>query len=67
LHKLYLGSARFQPFDPQAIRQDLLATRKICEDNNCPLELILKDISTVCYAPGGLFQWVKIAMQIVGG
>ena len=34
----------FDTFDPEAVRQDLLATRKICEENNCPLELILKDI-----------------------
>ena len=43
----------FDTFDPEAVRQDLLATRKICEDNNCPLELILKDISTVRYEPSG--------------
>jgi hypothetical protein len=57
----------FNPFDPEAVRQDLLATRKICEDKNCPLELILKDISTVRYEPERLFEWAKIAMQVVGG
>ncbi len=55
----------FDTFDPEEVRADLLATRKICEENNCPLELILKDISTVRYEPERLFQWAKIAMQVV--
>jgi hypothetical protein len=57
----------FDTFDPEAVRQDLLATRKICEQNDCPLELILKDISTVRYQPERLFRWAEVAMQVVGG
>ncbi len=55
----------FDPFDPEAVRADLTATRKVCEKYHCPLELILKDISTVRHEPQRLFQWAEIAMQIV--
>jgi hypothetical protein len=57
----------FDTFDPEAVRQDLLATHKICERYGCPLELILKDISTVRYEPERLFEWAKVAMEVVGG
>ena len=57
----------FDGFDPEAVRQDLITTRDLCEKYNCPLELILKDISTVRYEPERLFEWAKIAMQVVGG
>ena len=54
-------------FDPQAVREDLLATRNACEKNHCPLEYILKDISTVRYEPERLFQWANIAMEVACG
>ncbi|MBI4559876.1 MAG: hypothetical protein HY706_19985 [Candidatus Hydrogenedentes bacterium] len=54
-------------FDPECVREHLLATRQACEKSGCPLELILKDISTVRYQPERLFQWGKIAMEVVGG
>ena len=54
-------------FDPGRVRDDLLATRKTCEKHGCPLEFILKDISTVRYEPQRLFQWAKIATEVAGG
>jgi hypothetical protein len=57
----------FDSFDPEAVRQDLTVTRDLCVLHGCPLELILKDISTVRYEPERLFTWAKIAMQVVGG
>jgi hypothetical protein len=56
----------FDNFDPEAVRQDLAATRDLCLQHACPLELILKDISTVRYQPERLFEWAKIAMHVVG-
>ena len=56
----------FDRFDPEVIRKDLDATVKICQKNDCSLELILKDISTVRYQPQRLFQWAEVAMQVVG-
>lgn len=57
----------FDPFDPDLVRQDLTATQKVCDQYGCPLELILKDISTVRYQPQRLFEWAQIAMEVVGG
>jgi hypothetical protein len=51
-------------FEPERVRADLLATRRVCERHGCPLELILKDISTVRYQPQRLTQWAEIAMQV---
>ncbi len=57
----------YDSFNPDAVRADLTATREICREYNCPLELILKDISTVRYQPARLFEWAKVAMEVVGG
>jgi hypothetical protein len=54
-------------FSPDQVRQDLTATRRICEEHGCPLELIQKDISTVRFEPERLFKWAEIAMRVVGG
>jgi len=53
-------------FDADHAREDLLATRRVCERHGCPLEIILKDISTVRYDPQRLSDWATIAMQVVG-
>ncbi len=57
----------FDAFDAEAVRADLTATREICARHGCPLELILKDISTVRYDPQRLFRWAEIAMQVAQG
>jgi hypothetical protein len=54
-------------FSPEKVRADLAATRAVCEKYGCPLEFILKDISTVRYEPRRLFEWARIAMQVAGG
>jgi hypothetical protein len=54
-------------FDPERVLEDLLATRTVCDKHGCPLEIILKDISTVRYEPERLFKWAEVAMQVVGG
>ncbi len=51
-------------FHPEAVREDLLTTREICERYGCPLEFILKDISTVRYEPERLSQWAEVAMEV---
>lgn len=55
------------PFDPEAVRADLQNTRDICEKYGCPLEYILKDISTVRYQPQRLFKWAEVAMEVACG
>lgn len=54
-------------FHPEMVREDLAKTRAVCDKHGCPLELILKDISTVRYEPERLFEWARIAMDVVGG
>ncbi len=51
-------------FDAQAVRVDLEATKELCERHGCPLEFILKDISTIRYKPERLFEWARIAMDV---
>ncbi|HPU84812.1 MAG TPA: hypothetical protein PLE60_05680 [Candidatus Latescibacteria bacterium] len=54
-------------FDAEAVRSDLRKTREICEKYGCPLEFILKDISTVRYQPQRLFKWSEVAMEVACG
>ena len=54
-------------FHPDQVRDDLMATRRACEKHGCPLEYILKDISTVRYEPARLTEWACIAMEVAGG
>jgi hypothetical protein len=52
-------------FHESAVREHLQATVTTCRRHGCPLELILKDISTVNYEPQRLFAWARIAMEVV--
>ncbi len=52
-------------FDPDAVRRDLAETMELSAKYGCPVEFILKDISTVCYEPQRLEEWAKVAMAIV--
>ena len=55
------------PWDAGAVREDLSDTLTRCSRHGCPVELILKDISTVCYQPQRLWEWVDVAMGVVKG
>ena len=56
-----------EAFDADEVRTDLEATKAACEANGCPLEFILKDLSTVRHDPQRLFDWARIAMEIAEG
>jgi len=58
----YLASIQF---DENLIKNDLMEIKEICRKNGCPLEIILKDISTVNNDPSRLWKWAKIAMETV--
>jgi hypothetical protein len=53
-------------FDEGLIRAEFRETLDHCVRNNCPVEFVLKDISTVNRRPERLQKWAKIAMDIVG-
>jgi hypothetical protein len=50
-------------WDPGKAREDLEKIMKTT--GNCHVELIMKDISTVGYRPERLWEWEKIAMEVV--
>ncbi|MFI3326423.1 MAG: hypothetical protein R3Y35_09645 [Clostridia bacterium] len=49
----------------KAIEKELSDILKACQKNNSPVEIILKDISTVSNNPKSLFKWAEIAMSLV--
>jgi hypothetical protein len=52
-------------WEPEQVESDLRDTVRICAEYGCPLELILKDISTVKYEPRRLWGWADIAMKVI--
>lgn len=54
-------------FNEQGVREHLQASVDACARHGCPLELILKDVSTVAYEPRRLWRWAEIAMDVVQG
>lgn len=69
----FVYSRKFNPailaathFDTEQVASDLRLSLDVCEKHGCPLEIILKDISTVCYEPERLSEWARIAMKVVG-
>jgi hypothetical protein len=59
----YLGNA----FSEDVVRRELAEAREICRREGCPLEFVLKDISTVGHEPQRLWKWAEIAMEIAQG
>ncbi len=55
------------PWDPKAVEADLHATVEACARHGCPVELILKDISTVRYQPQRLWEWAEVAKRVAEG
>jgi hypothetical protein len=53
-------------WDPRVVEKDLTATLEACRRHGTPVELILKDISTVHYEPSRLWQWAEIARALTG-
>jgi hypothetical protein len=54
-------------WDPHRVERDLRETVGACARHGCPVELILKDISTVGYQPQRLWEWAEVARRVVGG
>jgi hypothetical protein len=54
-------------FNTAEVREDLQTTKDICDRHGCPLEFILKDISTVRYDPRRLTEWGNLAMAVAEG
>jgi hypothetical protein len=52
-------------FNKNAVEKEITFVLEECIKNNCPLELVLKDISTVNYNPYNLINWTKTVMELV--
>lgn len=53
-------------WEPDVVEDDLRNVTRRCARRGCPVELILKDISTVAYKPQHLWEWADIAMRVAG-
>lgn len=51
-------------WSPEDVRQDLEATVRACRKHSTPVELVLKDISTVAYQPRRLWEWAEVARRV---
>jgi hypothetical protein len=51
-------------WSPSLVEADLRQTLAACRREGCPMELILKDISTVRYEPRRLWEWSRVAMRL---
>lgn len=72
LSKKYIMSAKPSPaflatdsFDEDSVRADLRRTINAAKSNNVPLEMLLKDVSTVRNDPQRLWRWSEIALEEV--
>jgi len=54
-------------WNPETVENDLRDTLQRTARHGCPLEFILKDISTVRYQPQRLWEWNDIARRVVEG
>jgi hypothetical protein len=53
-------------WEPDFIERDLRETLEICSRHGCPMDFVMKSISTVRYKPQRLWEWADIAMKVVG-
>jgi hypothetical protein len=53
-------------WQPEAVERDLREVKEACARHGCPVEFVLKDISTVRYEPQRLWEWADVAMKVVG-
>ena len=51
-------------WDPQVVEDDIRETVEASARYGCPVEIIMKDISTVQYKPQRLWEWAEIATRI---
>ncbi|MFO7636483.1 MAG: hypothetical protein R6W96_04165 [Clostridia bacterium] len=52
-------------FSPEECREEIRRVLWHAKEHNCPVEVILKDISTVRYEPRRLWEWADMAMEAV--
>lgn len=48
-----------------ALRREITETIEVCQENGCPYEFVLKDISTVGHKPENLFRWNQVVQETI--
>ena len=51
--------------DPEVIRKETEKTVKLCQKYGCPVEFVLKDISTVSNRPENLIVWAQTVSDVL--
>lgn len=51
--------------DETVVRKEIEDTVKLCQKYGCPVDITLKDISTVGNRPENLIEWTKIASDVL--
>lgn len=51
--------------DPEVIRKETEETVKLCQKYGCPVEFVLKDISTVSHRPENLIVWAQTVSDVL--
>ncbi|WMJ22834.1 hypothetical protein RBG61_12690 [Paludicola sp. MB14-C6] len=51
--------------DSEEIRKEIITTINACQKHNCPVEFVLKDISTVSFNPYNLVVWEKTVREVL--
>ena len=51
--------------DPEVIRKETEKTVKLCQKYGCPVEFVLKDISTVSKRPENLIVWAQTVSDVL--
>ncbi|MBQ9796697.1 MAG: hypothetical protein IJW50_03135 [Clostridia bacterium] len=51
--------------DPDAIRRETEKTVRLCQKYGCPVEFVLKDISTVSHRPENLIVWSQVVSEVL--
>jgi hypothetical protein len=54
-------------WDAEAIEREMRHVVEVCTAAGCPLEMTMKDISTVRQRPDRLWEWAEIASTVVRG
>jgi hypothetical protein len=73
IHGDYVFSRKPSPaflgdqWDPDSIKKDIKLIMETCKRHSCPVEFILKDVSTVQYKPARLAEWADMVMKLVKG
>jgi hypothetical protein len=52
-------------FNEELIRKDLRVTLDVVKKHGCPLEIIMKDVHTLCNEPHRLARWVQLTRDAI--